>query len=173
MKKFIVFVLPLFLMFSCVNCNNKAKGEECPVEEDSLEIQALEDSTPEAVAEKIVEIYSFWGDEEVDITERYTTKDLRELIKKAEDATPEGELGPIDYDFWIDAQDYDNPQVEVVSVDMKSEEEAWAVVKIKDMGNEETQTIVMKLDEGEWKADDFITTDDGVTNSLKKNLEEF
>jgi len=94
---------------------------------------------------------------------------LRGLLKKAVDAAPEGEIGDEpDYNLWTLAQDdVPNLKCSVLSTEPTADGKVKVKVKVSGLGDAETQTIVMKKEDGRWKADDFITSFGSLRSSLR------
>ena len=76
----------------------------------------------------------------------------------------------IDYNHWTQAQDSDNPSMEVKSVSKKSDYKATADIIIhafpKSSGT--PVTLVLVLEGGEWRIDDFITNGESEKEMISK-----
>ena len=128
-----------------------------------------EEPTPEAVTAKLNVIY----DNLEEYPLKYTSKAFQKLIEESDELTPEGELGAIEYDYWLMSQDVQSPKMEVKKVTMDGEDKADAEIAITDMGNTRTQTLKMIRENSEWVVDDFITTYEEQPQSLKAHIQAY
>lgn len=106
-----------------------------------------------------------------DATEKYCTPQFKSALKKALDAVPEGELGPIEFDYWLWTQDDTGVSYRIKGASMKSGEEAEVKVTLLQENVEyNTVTVVVKNISGNWLIDDFYTVNEGKKYSIKKIL---
>ena len=104
---------------------------------------------------------------------KYFTEDFYEWWERVNEYDRQhhqGEIGFIDYDIWLQAQDYtDNPTATVKEVsfrkDYNDNEYADVSVEIKN-GTPEIVNLVMVEDNGIWKIDDM----DGIKTKIKTYL---
>lgn len=99
---------------------------------------------------------------------KFLTTQFKKLLNKEKDITPKGEIGYIDYDHWTQSQDYENPSITVLSIEILSDSEAIAKIQIKDFKwiKPSAFKIVLLYERGNWYIDDFI----GIGGSEKKGL---
>lgn len=151
MKKLILPIIMLLALFACKGSGYKAETEEV-----------------EACLQKIyscpVEERQF-GD--------YCSKEFLELLESADALTPEGMMGPIDFDPWIMGQDYDDVKMKVLDVSFDSSTSAEAEIEIENFGEKHTQTLAMVKEEGVWKVDNFMWVLDNETFTVKRMMEEY
>lgn len=114
------------------------------------------------------------ADGNYDPDQQYCTESYLELSRKAKKLSRAiGELGPMDYDHWTQGQDADNPEANVLNVEMTGENEAAADVEITDFGHKQSVRIIVKKEHGQWKVDDFITYYNGKTHSERKSMNDY
>ena len=99
---------------------------------------------------------------------KFLTTQFKKLHNKEKEVTPKGEIGYIDYDHWTQSQDWKNPSITVLSVEILSDSEAIAKIKIQDYEwiKPSVIKIVLIYERGNWFIDDFI----GIGGSEKKGL---
>lgn len=106
-----------------------------------------------------------------DATEKYCTPQFKTALKKALDAVPEGELGPIEFDYWLWTQDDTGVSYRIKEASMKSGEVAEVKVTLLQENDEyNTVTVVVKNIGSNWLIDDFYTVNDGKKYSIKEVL---
>jgi len=76
----------------------------------------------------------------------------------------------MDYDHWTQSQDSDNPSMEVKSVSKKSDYKATADIVIRAFPNSSGTpvTLVLVLENGEWRIDDFISNGESEKEMISK-----
>lgn len=99
----------------------------------------------------------------------FTSKSYYKLWQQVQDK----DEAYFDYDHWLQAQDYDNPQVEIVSIHKESDKKASVVVRITDMGRSVDITFQVIYDTDDWYIDDFITEFDGKKSSEKELMRRY
>lgn len=109
-----------------------------------------------------------------DATEKYCTPDFKAALKAVLDATPEGELGPVDYDYWLMSQEDAGFSYRIKDVVKKSAAQSEVSVSLMTEGMEyNTVILVVKNIGGKWLIDDFVTMNDGRRLSVKTILKEY
>jgi hypothetical protein len=109
-----------------------------------------------------------------EFNKKFTTADYQKWLRSVEkiDEKHPGEVGFMEVDHWIMAQDWDSVWMNVDSIKMISENEARADVTIFDRQIGTALTLPMKKENGVWLIDDFITIgDDSI--SEKTNMKEY
>lgn len=107
-------------------------------------------------------------------TERFCTKDFQSLLKKALEAWPDDEIGPIDYDYWFMTQDDVQASFELGDVTVLSSTSATVCVYLKDDGQTYNDIVlVMQLRDGKWLVNDFVTDGPSGTVSIVKILNDY
>lgn len=110
-----------------------------------------------------------------DATELFCSEKLQNLLKKAETAHPEDEMGPIDYDFWYMTQDDMNPSIRVENSTLTDARHGEVVISLVDGGDVYNQ-LTLKMEKskhGEWRIDDFITGEGDHKVSMAELLKSY
>ncbi len=106
-----------------------------------------------------------------DATEKYCTPQFKSALKKTLDAVPEGEVGPIEFDYWLWTQDDTGVSYRIKDAAIKSSGVAEVKVTLLQENVEyNTVTVVVKNIDGNWLIDDFYTVKDGKKYSIKEIL---
>jgi hypothetical protein len=111
--------------------------------------------TPEALLEAFYEPYfigSFPEDES-----QFRSTALQELYDTDAEITPEGEMGAISFDPYIDGQDYDITDLAIGEADIEGDT-ASVDVTFSNFGEPRALTYELVLEDGGWKIDDVIST---------------
>lgn len=109
-----------------------------------------------------------------DATEKYCTPNFKTTLKAAIDATPEEELGPIEYDYWLMTQDDTGFSYRIENVVKKSSAQSEVSVVLLSEGQEyNTVILIVKQIDGKWLIDDFVTNNNGERMSLKDILKNY
>ena len=108
---------------------------------------------------------------------RTFSRSLVALWAKAEAATPEGDIGPVDFDPVTNSQDPGVKSFSVVSEKQTAEKATVAVtmtetVAQRSAATDRTVRYDFVREEGRWKIDDIRSTADGRPWSLRKILSE-
>lgn len=107
-------------------------------------------------------------------TKLYCSKKLQDLLKKAETAHPEEELGPIDYDFWFMTQEDMNPSISVQYANLNDFRHGEVCISLIDNGEPYNEvTLKMVKENNEWKIDDFVTGEDDLEVSIADVLKRY
>ena len=89
----------------------------------------------------------------------FDKKFLSQRLQKAIDSEE-----MIDCDYWIQAQDFTTPVFDIKDVHATDEKSGYADIEIKVFGKEDTggvvSRIMVKIENGKWKIDDFRYKDD-------------
>ena len=85
------------------------------------------------------------------------SKRLQALIDKDEKETPEGEVGRIDWDVFVDGQDWELTELEIAPV---SQDAAQAEMRatFKNFGEPRDILYTLVLEDGHWRIDDIQET---------------
>jgi len=111
--------------------------------------------TPQALLEAFYEPYfsgSFPEDES-----QFRSAELQALYDTDAELTPEGEMGAISFDPYIDGQDYEITDLEIGAPGMAGEH-ASVDVTFKNFGEPRALTYELVLEDGGWKIDDVVST---------------
>ena len=111
--------------------------------------------TPEALLEAFYEPYfngSFPEDES-----QFRSAALQALYDTDAEITPEGEMGAISFDPYIDGQDYDITDFAIGEADIAGDQ-ASVDVSFSNFGEPRALTYELVLEDGGWKIDDVIST---------------
>ena len=111
--------------------------------------------TPEELLEAFYEPYfsgSFPEDES-----QFRSAALQALYYADAEFTPDGEMGAISFDPYIDGQDFDIADLEIATPEM-SGDFASVDVTFSNFGEPRALTYELVLEDGGWKIDDVVST---------------
>ena len=135
--------------------------------------KAVATSTPNSQTAN--EIRQFVSDTYTEVFAAYTQEHLNEgngldrsvfdkkfLSQRLQKAIDSEEM--IDCDYWVQAQDFTTPVFDIKDVHATDEKSGYADIEIKVFGKEDTggvvSRIMVKIENGKWKIDDFRYKDD-------------
>jgi hypothetical protein len=117
------------------------------------------DSDPEALITAIYQTYTDIapGEDGTPNVEGVYSKRLQALIDKDAKETPEGEVGRIDWDVFVDGQDWQLTELKIVPI---SQDAARAEVRatFKNFGEPRDILYTLVLEDGYWRIDDIQET---------------
>ena len=124
------------------------------------------------------EVFSKCNDEDPsndgleDSDDRWLTTEFKDLLKREKEVNPDGMLGYIDYDHWLQAQDYYKPSMTIESVEMLSDTKAISNIKVIPFSNSDPKNVkvTLKYERNNWYIDDFSSR---FNASEKEVLKEF
>lgn len=186
MKKFNIYLVIAVIAVMVAACGSKSSSNapegvetKSQVEVESEELQpedhTVQDHTVEirevvqSMYTKAMALYANNKNNNVDLSKIFYSNSFQELIRrthKLEQAT-DGLI--LDWDLWVMAQDYQNPQAEVKDVIMTGQDKALANVVIKDNGERDIQVEIIRED-GQWKINDLMWKDGSKWSSTRKML---
>jgi hypothetical protein len=104
----------------------------------------------------IVAIYKSYQDNQPELSHVYS-KRLQALVDKDEKETPEGMVGRIDWDVFVDGQDWQLSELKIVPV---SRSATHAVVRatFKNFDHPSNMLFDLVLEDGHWRIDDVEKT---------------
>lgn len=106
---------------------------------------------------------------EVPDENRFFTADFNRVLKACDRAGEiSGDIIGWDWNHWIMAQDWDNPSVAVQQIDTTDSEHVTALIKITDGENSQLAKLKLAKENGDWKIDDFMQSDDGKAFNSEK-----
>ena len=117
------------------------------------------DSDPEALITAIYQTYTDIapGEDGTPEVEGVYSKRLQALLDKDAKETPEGEVGRIDWDVFVDGQDWQLTELKIVTVSKQATRaEVRATFKNFDEPRDLLYTLV--LEDGHWRIDDIEET---------------
>lgn len=173
-------ILVLGMASMMLACGNKAQSEASVA--DTTAVDSVADTTRVAEApadtvnvEKMItdivnEIYSKEpGTSFEDIIKKYGSESFKKALKTCDANTPAGELGPIDCDFFIQGQDWDEKfSAKVLSVTVKDDDEAEAKVKIHN-GESSTIRLLFVKDKDTYLLDNVIVKYSNIKKLMTSN----
>jgi hypothetical protein len=104
----------------------------------------------------------------------YCTRDLNRLFKQIDEIDRlyhSGEMGFIDADYWIMAQDWNELSISDVEVLSLTPIEASVQFNLHNFGDSKPVALRLLMEDGEWKIDDFL--DVGADFDMKKSMLEY
>lgn len=110
--------------------------------------------TPHALLEAFYEPY-FSGNFPEDESQ-FRSAELQGLYDTDAELTPEGEMGAISFDPYIDGQDYDITDFEIGAAGIAGDY-ASVDVTFNNFGEPRTLTYELVLEDGGWKIDDVVS----------------
>jgi len=111
--------------------------------------------TPDALLEAFYAPY-FSGDFPEDESQ-FRSAELQGLYDTDAELTPEGEMGAISFDPYIDGQDYEITDFEIGAAGIAGEY-ASVDVTFNNFGEPRALTYELVLEDGGWKIDDVVST---------------
>jgi hypothetical protein len=111
-------------------------------------------SSPEALLQSIYASYDT-GEFPDDSEEIYSHK-LKDLFALDRERTPEGEIGALDFDPFVNGQDYELTNVQIGTPEV-SGQTAHATVTFDNFGDSNTLAIDMVEESDGWKVDDVAS----------------
>lgn len=111
--------------------------------------------TPEALIEAFYQPY-FDGSLPEDESQ-FRSAALQALYDNDAQITPEGEMGAISFDPYIDGQDYDITDLEIGAAGIAGDY-ASVDVTFSNFGEPRSLTYELVLEDGGWKVDDVVST---------------
>ena len=111
--------------------------------------------TPQALLEAFYEPY-FSGNFPEDESQ-FRSAALQELYDTDAELTPEGEMGAISFDPYIDGQDYEITEFDIGAPGIAGDY-ASADVTFNNFGEPRALTYELVFEDGGWKVDDVVST---------------
>jgi hypothetical protein len=111
--------------------------------------------TPEALIEAFYQPYFDGNFPENE--SQFRSAALQALYDNDAEITPEGEMGAISFDPYIDGQDYDITNLEIGATDIAGDD-ATVEVTFSNFGEPRSLTYELVLEDGGWKIDDVVST---------------
>ena len=123
----------------------------------SLGTGAAHAASPDSDPVSLIEaIYKTYETDNPGLPHVYSRR-LQALIDKDEKETPEGDVGRIDWDVFIDGQDWKLTELKIVLVS-KSADKAEVRATFKNFGEPSNQLFDLVREEGGWRIDDITKT---------------
>ena len=97
------------------------------------------------------------GEDSVPDVQGVYSKRLQALVDKDEKETPEGEVGRIDWDVFVDGQDWQLTGLKIVPVS-KDADQAAVRATFKNFGDARDILYSLVLEDGHWRIDDIQET---------------
>jgi hypothetical protein len=113
--------------------------------------------TPDALLTALYAPFQNGGDGVSDYAP-FFSKQLNGLYAHDDEITPDGEMGAIDFDPVVDAQDFDVSKVEVGAAGIAGDY-ASADVTFNNFGEPKTISYDLVKEDGSWKVDDISRAD--------------
>lgn len=111
--------------------------------------------TPDALIEAFYQPY--FNDEFPDSEEAFRSQALQALYDYDAQVTPEGEMGALGFDPYIDGQDFDISDLSIGAAGIAGDY-ASVDVTFSNFGEPRTLTYELVLENGGWKIDDVVST---------------
>ncbi len=116
---------------------------------------AVPDSDPVSLIKAIYATYT--ADNDNPGLPHVYSKRLQALVDKDEKETPEGEVGRIDWDVFVDGKDWKLTELKIALVS-KSDGTAQVRATFKNFGEPCNQLFDLVREEGHWRIDDVVKT---------------
>ncbi len=191
MKNFMSLALMGLCTFMCMACKNHSAQ---PQNDKSANVEAVE-KKPQTAADVKTRVETIYKDvcdaynsanqmefgegmkmlqdkkfDEAFCSEAWNKK-LAEVVEK--DNQHPDEMGFFDYDYWVMGQDFENLAVTDVKVVSFENDKAVVSLNLHNMGNTNPIKLKMVYERGDWFIDDFITSYEGVENSVRADMDEY
>jgi hypothetical protein len=124
--------------------------------------------TPEALLQSFYAPY-LAQDAAFDDESEYFSADLQGLYEADAEATPEGEMGALGFDPFIDGQDWDITALEIGAAQTDGDA-AVVVVQFDNFGETRALSYDLVREDGSWKIDDVASTTPGSEYRLSEIL---
>lgn len=156
------FILTIASLLTLSSCGNK-KAEQTPQ-------QALEN-----IYSKVVEDYSDENmGKDISNLDEFVSDDYKALQKQTADkADKEGEMGPIDWDVWINAQDCQGLKLLGTHKVKDADGGVIMMVTLENCGQENNVYVKMSKEEGEWLISDFLYNWEDSLYSTASNMKQW
>jgi hypothetical protein len=117
------------------------------------------DSDPEALITAIYQTYTdvVPGEEAMPDVQGVYSRRLQALVDKDANETPEGEVGRIDWDVFVDGQDWQLTGLKIVPVSHDATQ-AEVRASFKNFGEPRDLRYSLVLEDGHWRIDDIQET---------------
>lgn len=180
MKKITLLTLCVVMIMSCAG--NKTQENVEPTDSvvvatDTVVAPVEEVKAPSAeelITEQISTNYNaaLKAGNEASSIKKYCSSAFISTYNKYQKAI-EGEIGDIDYDIWLQAQDAIKPSAEVIEVSMNGDSKAEVNLGLTNAGTKSAITLVVVKDGDLWKIDDFVNAGQSVIKIMKDNIKAF
>ncbi len=156
-------------------------SENAPRENEMKEVLYSENDftkkkTKEYVKQRVTYIYNEVFSHEEDYNYNpdslFCSEEFIKLAKFCEKLMSEGEIGPIEVNYWVQSQDCYHPSFEFLDVVELEETLSAAKIYVHSFGESQDKVAVLlmlKFERGDWFMDDFVTEN----YSAKHEMEEF
>lgn len=110
-----------------------------------------------SIASRLDEIYAvvLENPSSDDLFKEFCTADFSKIYFESDSIAAENGEVVLGYNLWINAQDWDTPSVSVASAEILSDNNAEAILNIKNMGYEDPVKFILSKEDNEWKVADF------------------
>ena len=168
----IIFSAAALLTLSA--CGNKKANTAA-----SNNTEASSEQTPEQALEciyaKVLEDYSDENKgKDISDLDKYVSDDYKALQKQTSDkADKRGEIGPIDWDVWINAQDCQGLKLLGTSKVKDADGGVIMMVTLENCGEESDVYVKMSKEKGEWIISDFLYNWEDSLYSTASNMKQW
>ncbi len=169
-----LLILTIASLLTLSSCGNKKANKSS-----SNDTETLAEQTPEQALEniysKVVEDYS---DEnkgtDISNLDEFVTDDYKALQKQTnEKADKQGEMGPIDWDVWINAQDCQGLKLLGMRKVKDADGGVIMMVTLQNCGEENDVYVKMTKHNGNWLIDDFLYNWEDSLYSTASNMKQW
>lgn len=156
------------------NIDEEISEIEDQIDSEITEVVETESSVENVITEQITANYNaaLKADNEESSIKKYCSAAFISTYNRYQEAI-EGEIGDIDYDLWLQAQDAIKPSAEVIEVTMKGDSKAEVDLGLTNAGTKSALTVVVIKDGESWKIDDFVNAGQSVVKIMKDNIKAF
>lgn len=170
---YIVFALAALLSFA--SCGNKTKNNSTA----TSGTEVTDEETPEQVLEKV---YTLVIDDynteslhpDISNLEEFVTKEYKDLQKKSDEKSAKlGTAGPVDWNVWINTQDYQGLKLLGIRKMKDCDGGVIMMVTTENCGSENDVYVKMTRDKGQWLISDFLYNWKDSLCSTADNMKEW
>lgn len=176
MKRIVYRMLPVLtvaLLTTACEDSGKKDTQNAADTETVVESPAFEEVKKQVNA-IYKEVFSLLGTNDYySLESKYCSDEFWTLLKECRLLEDEENL-VIDWDLFLQAQDWDKPKMEILSLEPGEKGTVTVNMVLKDLGEERDCRLVMIKENGEWRIDDFpYPTEEGGWMSVKQLIKDF
>ncbi len=170
-----IIILSFAAMLTFTACGNKKTNSSASHTTETT----MADNTPEQALENIyAKVVEDYNDEnkgrDISNLDEYLSDEYKALQKQTDDkAEKKGEMGPIDWDVWINAQDCQGLKLLGMRKVKDEADGVIMMVTLENCGEENDVYVKMSKKKGEWLISDFLYNWEDSLQSTASNMKEW